>query len=189
MTRLPGDEVTDPDSPHILPLSFDAHHGAGDATSLADLIAGIVADLSGAAGMPGGVAVTLDVGHCPAVDIDAAVLRRMFEPLLHRSIGATTAVRGIHRRRLDVVITGIRCADAVEIEFGDSGSGLTMAERVSVAPRSLSAGRRGGEGTLAEVRRLAATVGGTLSATDCPDGGSAVTLRLPIRRPARRLAA
>lgn len=189
MTRHPEDEANGPASPHILPLSFDARRGPGDAVSPGELLAGIVADLSGAAGMPGGVTVTLDLADCPAVDIDAAILRGMLEPLLHRSIGATASVRGIHRRRLEVVVTGVRSDDAVEIEFGDSGCGLTMAERASVAPRSGPAGRRGGEGTLAEVRRLAATVGGTLSASDCPDGGSAVTLRLPIHRPARRLAA
>jgi hypothetical protein len=68
----------------------------------------------------------------------------------------------------EVVVTAVDTGAAVEIEVADSGNA-----RAAVAN---------------ELETSAARLGGSLLVTACPEGGTAVTLRLPRRR-ARGMAA
>jgi len=142
-------------------------------------------------------AVTVDVTrpHEMAIAADQAFVRRAVEPLIRRafeSAGQATAV-GERRRLCEVVVTSIDLGDAIEIEVADSGPSLPDAVRHwlnrSAAVRAAGEAVPEGAGlalaaVLAAVRRLS----GTVRAANCPDGGVALTLRLP-RRQAGRMAA
>jgi hypothetical protein len=135
------------------------------------------------------VSVTLDVQDTLRIETDGDILRRLFTPLLGRSVAAASrAAAGSSPR--EVLVTAVGYPDRIEIEFADSGSGLTPRERNSL-PRGRSSAdpRESTDSLLDDVLRLATSVGGTLAAMECPEGGSAVTLCLPIRRTALRRAA
>jgi signal transduction histidine kinase len=68
----------------------------------------------------------------------------------------------------EVVVTAVDAGNAVEIEVADSG-----AARAVVA---------------ADLETMAARLGGSIVVAACPEGGTAITLRLPRRR-ARGMAA
>lgn len=126
---------------------------------------------------------------------DAVLLRRVLEPLVRRAVesamqpsepGDAPVVR-------EVVVTSIDVGDAIEIEVADSGPSLPSDVRAWLgesvgSPRPATRAPDGAGLALAAVRAAAARVDGTLSAANCPDGGVAITLRLP-RRQASRLAA
>jgi len=68
----------------------------------------------------------------------------------------------------EVVVTAVAAGGTIEIEVADSG-----------APRAAGA---------ADLDAMAARLGGSLGVTACPEGGTAVTLRLPCRRTRSRAA-
>jgi signal transduction histidine kinase len=170
------------DDPRILPMA--PTHGTAT-ESLADIVASIrdavLAERRGR-GMPV-CRVTLDVSRHHAAGTSAALLRGILAPLLARAIdeAARTSAEKAHRsaRRSDapdlheVVVTSIESADAIEIEVADSGPGLPRGRDGDVEPA---------------IQSLLEQVGGTLSAKNCPEGGTAFTVRLPHRR-RRRMAA
>ena len=101
---------------------------------------------------------------------DPQPLARLLEGLVQQAVAAA-AVPDPHSDLpplCEVVVTAVDAGDAVEIEVADSGNA-----RVAV------------EG---ELETLATRLGGSLLVTACPEGGTAVTLRLPRRR-ARGMAA
>jgi hypothetical protein len=115
--------------------------------------------------------IEIDVPAGHAVHADPAVLRRIFEILLGNAVDAAAQAaipRGVPPVR-EVVVTSVDSIDAIEIEVADSGPGPAVAAGVRL---------------FGLVERL----GGTLHAINCPEGGTAYTLRLPHRR-ARRAAA
>ena len=63
-------------------------------------------------------------------------------------------------------------ADAIEVEVADSGPVLSVVERAWLDRQSTRAAR----------------LGGTLEVRACPEGGTALTLRLPRRLTERRAA-
>jgi len=135
------------------------------------------------------VSVMLDVPDTLRIEADGEIIRRLLAPLLGRSFAAASrAAAGSSPR--EVLVTAVGYPDRIEIEFADSGSGLTPWERSSL-PRGRSSAdpRESTDPLLDDVLRLATSIGGTLTALDCPEGGSAVTLCLPIRRTAIRRAA
>lgn len=145
--------------------------GAG---SLADLLAAAVA-----AAVPDDgprVHVTCDVDPRLAAAASPPLLREAIGPL----VAAAVAAAGRPRARSDfpvfheVVVTAVDTGEAVEIEIADS-AGDPGGERHATAIPSA---------TTTAVARM----GGSVDVQSCPEGGRAVTLRIPHRR-VRGLAA
>lgn len=155
------------DAPRILSLP------AAQATPLRDLLETVVAEVSaGAEAAPGRVRVTLDVPVGQVVDADAGLFRSLVEGLVAAAFAAAdhpaTDTDGPGVR--EVVVTSVDGDDSFELEIADSG-GLP------------ADGRR-----LAGVRELARRCGGDISVTGCPEGGTAVTIRLSRRLIGRQAA-
>jgi signal transduction histidine kinase len=76
-------------------------------------------------------------------------------------------------------ITAVAAPSCVELEVADSGPGLSA----DVLPRVFEpffTTKQGGTGLgLAIVSRIAEAHGGSITATNCPEGGAAFTLRIP----------
>ena len=90
----------------------------------------------------------------------------------------------------EVLVTSVDLGDAIEIEVADSGPWLAEPARAWLAAPSSRRDAAPEHVGLALAAAVAAAerIGGTLTATNCPEGGVAVTLRLP-RRQSRRMAA
>lgn len=180
-----------PETPRILPFSRGELRGTESVVSphtiLAELTAGFAAT-GGQRPCAAPVSVTLDVPHTLQIEADDAVIRRLLSPLLDRSVAAAACRSGAGL--CEVLVTAVGYPDRIEIEFADSGAGLTLWERNSLPRgRSAAAPRESTDPLLDDVLRLAVSIGGAVSAMECPEGGSAVTLSLPIRRAALRRAA
>lgn len=155
------------DGPIILPMP------AARGTAVRKLLESIIAAQADARAVPGDqLRVTLDVPASQVIDADPEMVRGLLEPLVAAAIAAAShpAVRTDGPRLREVVVTGIDTADAFELEIADSGS-------APVDDRSLAA-----------CCDLARRCGAEITAMRCPEGGTAVTLRLARRR-ARRHAA
>jgi hypothetical protein len=120
--------------------------------------------------------VTLDLSddHVPAVE--ASLLREILEPLLGGAIARSAGTTAHRSRRSDapslheVVVTSIASVDAIEIEVADSCPGPARLHDATAVGAPLE------------------RVGGTITATHCPEGGTAFTVRLPRRRQNRMAA-
>jgi len=164
------------DAPRLLPL-----RGA-TAPTLVEMLAPLVAD---ARQDRGGrrVSVTCDVDESLTIDGDAEMLGRAVAVLLRRAVDAalTSDPETDVPPLCEVVVTAVRTALAVEIEVADSGPAIPRAGD-GTCVKAVRDGR------VAEAEALVARCGGTLAVGGCPEGGIAVTLRLPHRM-ARGMAA
>jgi len=143
------------------------------------------------------LAATLDVAthHEQALLADPTLVRRVLEPLIRRAMESATEPDATRESPVvrEVVVTSIDVGSAIEIEVADSGPALPdpvrkwLNETADVFHVSNIAPDGAGL-ALAAIRAAAARIDGTLSAANCPEGGVAITLRLP-RREAQRLAA
>jgi len=146
--------------------------------------------------------VTVDVEpqHERAIAAEPPLVRRALEPLIRRAFESATeldASRASQPLR-EIVVTSIDLGDAIEVEVADCGPSLADPVRRWLnqsahdqAARGSSAVGTAPEGTglaLIAIRAAASRLAGTLHAAHCPEGGVALTLRLP-RRQARRMAA
>lgn len=136
------------------------------------LVEELVAAARAGVGAGRDVDVEVDVPAAMPLPTDCETLRRLLAPLLARSMDGARRDPWRGRRGRGVTITAVRCPHAVEIEVADSGPA--------------AGDDRAG---LAEVGRRAAALGGALVVADCPDGGTAFTVRLPVVRVALRRAA
>jgi signal transduction histidine kinase len=153
--------------PRILPMA------APRATLLRDVLESIIEAVpAGDASPAGRVRVTLDVPAAQVVDVDPDMFRSVVEGLVRAAFSAAVrpVVAGAPIAVREVVVTSIDAADALELEIADSGSG----------PPDAAA--------LAAARAAILGLGGDVTVTQCPEGGTAVTLRLS-RRAVRRKAA
>lgn len=132
---------------------------------------------SAAASLP---RISLDVPEGHAVHADPVLVRRVLETLLENAVEAAGDGG-------EVVVTSVEYADAIEIEVADSGPGLTSHARAWIFEPGFTTKADGSGVALASASSLVDQLGGTIDAADCPDGGSAFTIRLPHGR--RRLAA
>jgi signal transduction histidine kinase len=154
-------------APRILSLP------AAQATPLRDLLESVVADwAANAEAAPGRVRVTLDVPVGQFVAADAGPFRSLVEGLMAAAFAAAShpATDSDGPGVREVVVTSVDGDDAFELEIADSGC-------VSADSRPLSA-----------VSELARRCGGDISVARCPEGGTAVTVRL-VRRLIGRKAA
>lgn len=150
--------------PRILPL------GGTRTGSVRDLVESLV---DREASVHEAVRATVDVGDVPGLDVDAATLRELLEPLVAGAFAAAAGPLGDSDgpplREVDVVV--VATAAGIEIEIADTGADQPVAARIPP-----------------HIVDLAARCGVELTASGCATGGGAVTLRLP-RRAARRQAA
>jgi hypothetical protein len=157
----------DPDSaePRILPLPT-----AG--VALRGLLEEAVSAARVRHAEAGNVQVAIDAAPGTRVPGDAGALRGLVGRLVADAVAAA-AVRscGDGPPLHEVVITVVETVDAIELEIADSGPCMSEDDRCP-----------------ASIREIAARCGCRLHAAGCPEGGTAVTVRLP-RREARRQAA
>jgi len=128
------------------------------------------------------IKLAIDVPDDQAVMADEDMLRRA---VLNLTLNALDAMPegGV------LVVTSAACADGIEIEFGDSGPGLSD-EVLRRAFEPFFTTKCGGTGLgLAIVYRIAEAHGGSMIAMNCPEGGAAFTLRIPQPARAERKAA
>jgi len=139
----------------------------------------------------------LDVSphHEQSVLADPSLVRRAVEPLIRRAFesAAEPVARDAVPVVREVIVTSVDVGDAIEIEVADSGPSLSVGVRNwlnQTAPGSTESDSIPADAgfALAAARAAAARIHGTLNAANCPEGGVAITLRLP-RRQAQRLAA
>jgi signal transduction histidine kinase len=118
------------------------------------------------------IRVVTDVPSDQTVTADQDMLRRA---VLNLTLNALDAMP----QGGSLVVTSARCGDAVEIEVGDSGPGLS--EQVILrAFEPFFTTKCGGTGLgLAIVYRIAEAHGGSVTAMNCPEGGAAFTIRIP----------
>jgi hypothetical protein len=134
----------------------------GDGGDVASLLASVVAEVTAdrrAQQLPS-VRVILDAAGGRIRPADCGPLREAVAPLI---AAACEAAASAPPRLREVVLTTIDTVAALEIEIADSGTGSP--------PPALAAARR-------PVERL----GGTIACGGCPEGGLAITLRLPRYR-------
>ena len=194
---------------HIMTPSFD-HHRSSTLHSQSPLhshglLSSIVADCVRVRREQGRlpVAATLDVSpdHEQALLAEPTSIRRSLELLIRRAFESAMQPHDSREPLAirEVVVTSIDVGDAIEIEVADSGPALSDTVRKWLNDPACSGHAFNGlhapgdtpEGAglaLAAVRAATARIDGTLWAANCPEGGVAITLRLP-RRQAHRLAA
>ena len=80
----------------------------------------------------------------------------------------------------EVVLTSVQYADALEIEVADSGDGLSMHAKAWLFEPGFTTKPAGTGVGLAAARVLIEELGGGIEAVNCPEGGSAFTIRLPM---------
>lgn len=135
---------------------------------------------------------SLEVIGDRGVDDDPRLVRGALAPLVCRAFAAAAeaAAPSDAPPLREVVVTSVDLGDAIEIEVADSGPWLAAAVRDWLAgPALRPEDAPAGAGlALTAAAAAAARIGATLSALNCPEGGVAITLRLPRRR-SRRLAA
>ncbi|MFM7243591.1 MAG: hypothetical protein ACKO40_05355 [Planctomycetaceae bacterium] len=117
------------------------------------------------------VEVAIDAAPGTRVPGDAAALRGLVDRLVSDALVAATRSSGDGPPLHEVVVTVVETADAIEVEIADSGSCTPADDRCPAA-----------------MRELATRCGCRLHVAACPEGGMAVTVRLP-RRDVRRQAA
>jgi len=182
-----------PASVWILPWSRGSGRVCGPTVSPHDLLADLAAGIDvapGGGGPAAPISLTLDVPIDLEIPGERGPIGRLLAPLLERSVAAAGGAKGTGRSPREVLVTAVGYPDRIEIEFADSGTGLTDRERNSLPPRGVpSDAREPTDPLLDDLRRLVVDLGGSISAMDCPEGGSAVTLCLPTRPAALRRAA
>ncbi len=118
------------------------------------------------------IQTSVDVPWNEMVTADREMLRRAVRNLLLNAAAAMP-----HGGTL--LATSAATAGAVELEIADSGPAISDEGRRHAFDLT-GIDERGATGcTLAIVRRIAEIHGGGLSVANCPDGGVAVSLRLP----------
>ena len=150
-------------------------HGSPDrdGQALRGLITGLAAEVARSIrGLPV-VRISVDVGDAHVADADTASFTDPPRRLITAACAATAAPAPPSEfpQRREVVVTTIDTGDALEIEVADSAADVSRQQAV-----------------VADVRPHVERAGCTLSTAACPDGGLAVTLRIPRRR-GRSLAA
>jgi len=182
-------------SGHGLPLPIAVSHQPSPQGLLATILADCARVRRDQGRKP--LAVTLDVSrhHEQSLLADPTLIRRVLEPLLRRAFESAAApVAGRESPVLrEVIVTSVDVGDAIEIEVADSGPSLSECVRGWLNQSAQSSAATGfppeGAGlALSAVRAAVARIHGTLHAANCPEGGVAITLRLP-RRQSQRLAA
>jgi signal transduction histidine kinase len=113
--------------------------------------------------------------------VDPEMIRRVLRTLVNNAIDAA-GPNG------EVVVTSVQYADALEIEVADSGDGLTNHAKAWLFEPGFTTKPAGTGVALAAARAMIDELGGVIEATNCPEGGTAFTIRLPLPQTARQAA-
>lgn len=158
--------------PRILALS------QSEPTSTRGLLESLLADIldERRRGHEPAVCVTLDAAEADDLPGDVRGFREVLAGLVRAAFDAAVqpAPPSDVPPLCEVVVTSIDTGDALEIEIADSGCAAGHDVLHAEA--------------LAAARAFADRCGGSLAVGGCPEGGSAVTLRLPRRRAMSRAA-
>jgi len=122
------------------------------------------------------------------IDVDDGLLHA--DPAMIRSVLRTLVTNAIEAAGPsgEVVLTSVRYADALEIEVADSGTGLTNHAKAWLFEPGFTTKPAGTGIALAAARVLVDELGGSIEAVNCPEGGTAFTIRLPIPQGLRMAA-
>jgi hypothetical protein len=169
----PSDRSPGRAAPRIIPMRPHPRPEQAEPT-LRGALARAAADVARSVhGLPT-VTISLDVPDAHTADAApeavAAPLRRLLEAACMAM--AAPASRGACPAVREVLVTTVDTGAALEIEVADSAADVSRQEAA-----------------VAEIRPLVEQAGWTLSSAACPDGGLAVTLRIPRRRGRSRVAA
>ncbi len=124
--------------------------------------------------MAQGITTTVDVaaGHVVAADCD--MLRRAVLNLVLNALDAMPEGG-------DLIVTSYVAEEGVELEIADTGPGMSEETRRRAFEPFFTTRNTGTGLGLAIVSRIAEAHNGDVRAVNCPDGGTAVTLRIPHR--------
>ena len=127
------------------------------------------------------IVLEIDVPDNLWVDLDSILMRDAFRKIIDNSLDAMPDGGRI-------TITSLIGRFGLEIEFADTGRGIPeeMSDRL-FEPFTTTKDDRAGLG-LSMVREIASVHQGSITVTDCPEGGTAFTFLLPFRNEARRAA-
>jgi signal transduction histidine kinase len=130
--------------------------------------------------------------HHIHVELDIPPVHRLFadREMLRRCI-ANLALNAIDAMPNggELVITSYSGPHGFELEIADSGPGLSDQVRRRMFEPFFTTKQHGTGLGLAIVSRLAEAHGGDLTARNCPEGGAAFTLRIPVSQHALQAAA
>lgn len=144
------------------------HRERVDLDALAtEVVAGFRAATEGS-----GVALELDLGDVPELDLDPQRMRQVVGNLVTNALRHTTSGRVSVATRL--------VADGVELAVADTGSGMDPATAERAFDRFYRSGDQGGAGLgLAIVRDLVRAHGGEVTLETSPGAGTTVRCRFP----------
>ena len=169
----PSDRSPGHAAPRIIPMRSHARPEQ-DALTLRGTLGRVAADVARSIhGLPT-VTISLDVPDAHAADAAPEAVATPLRRLLEAACAAVVAPapRGECPQMREVLVTTVDTGAALEIEVADSAADVSRQEAA-----------------VAELRPLIERSGWTLSSAPCPDGGLAVTLRIPRRRGRSRAAA
>ena len=129
-----------------------------------------------------GIDEVVDLTHSPWLFADREMLKRA---LLNLALNAIDAMPDGGR----LFITAHEGPQGFELEVADTGEGLSDEARSRAFEPFFSTKSHGTGLGLAIVGRIAEVHGGVCLAQNCPDGGAAFTLRLPLRNRVMEAAA
>jgi len=118
------------------------------------------------------VAVELDMPERLTASADPEMIRRALLNLLLNSLDAMPGGG-------EVTITACQTRDGLELEVADTGPGLLDPSGDKVFEPFFTTKNDGTGLGLAIVGRIVDVHGGSVTATNCPEGGAAFTLRIP----------
>ncbi|HZZ29579.1 MAG TPA: HAMP domain-containing sensor histidine kinase [Pirellulales bacterium] len=128
------------------------------------------------------IAVELDVPSVHFVFADGDMLRRC---VLNLSLNAIDAMP----KGGQLIITSYSGPQGFELEIADSGPGLSDTVRHRIFEPFFTTKSNGTGLGLAIVCRIVEVHGGDLTARNCPEGGAAFTLRIPVKQHTMEAAA
>lgn len=128
-----------------------------------------------------GITLELDIPHELPVFLDAVLMRDAFRKLIDNAVEAMP-------QGGEIVITAIWQNERLSIEFADSGPGISeeLQHRL-FEPFASTKHDHAGLG-LCMVRDIVSAHQGNISASNCPEGGAALTIQLPLVREQRMAA-
>ena len=118
------------------------------------------------------IRTVIDIPHGQQASFDRDMLRRA---ILNLALNALDAMPSGG----ELVATSYSSAWGFELEIADSGAGMTEAARKQAFEPFFTTKSTGTGLGLAIVSRIADVHGGSVSVTNCPDGGAAFTLYIP----------
>jgi signal transduction histidine kinase len=128
------------------------------------------------------IETTIDIPANLAIVANRKLIARALEHLFHRAMAAMP-------RGGTLTVTAIAGRSIVELEVADTGASLSDVARLHIfdplAEEKSDAAvcfRPDDSRELAAVHQIADLHGGDVTAANCPEGGAAITLRLPRRK-------